>query len=82
MFKETAFLGSRNSSNTGSVVSFSKKTSEGVLNFVEITGDTGKIRISQTKDESVEDFVCNLLVLRNVLDNFTKYLLDEKKKKS
>lgn len=80
MFKETAFLGSQNSSNTGSVVSFSKKTSEGVLNFVEITGDTGKIRISQTKDESVEDFVCNLLVLRNVLDNFTKYLLDEKKK--
>lgn len=80
MFKKTAFLGSQNSSNTGSVVSFSKKTSEGVLNFVEITGDTGKIRISQTKDESVEDFVCNLLVLRNVLDNFTKYLLDEKKK--
>lgn len=80
MFKETAFLGSQSSSNTGSVVSFSKKTSEGVLNFVEITGDTGKIRISQTNDESVEDFVCNLLVLRNVLDNFTKYLLDEKKK--
>jgi len=82
MFKDSAFLGSATSSNTGSIVCVSKKISDKVVNFIEITGDTGKIRISQNDDESVEDFICNLLVIRNYLDNYTKYLLEKKKKGS
>ena len=77
-YNKRQWLNSEDSSSTGNIVCFDGDTTHNgnvARNiFVSISDCYNSARLHMTEDESVEDFVKKITILRNELTNFFNHL--------
>lgn len=81
MYNRRTWLNPITSDSTGSVVAFDGtvidfKGKSYPSTFMEIADCTRKIRLHQTSDDTREDFIGKIRLLKNELDLFIKHLED------
>jgi molybdopterin synthase catalytic subunit len=83
MYNKRTWLNSDTSSSTGAVVAFDGKVTDldtGVKykeRFLEISDCRHKITLHLTSDDSDEDFLNKMILLRQEIDEFIEYLKKE-----
>ena len=77
------WLNPKNSRSTGSIVCFDGMTEfcEGLDrdSFIEIADCRGKVKLHKSSDDSSEEFIYKLTLLRDEIDRFIDHLIDVKK---
>ncbi len=78
MYNKRTWLNSDKSDSTGSVVAFDGKvTYKGKYldeRFLEIADCRSKIRLHQTSDDTKEDFLVKIKLLKTEIEQFIEYL--------
>ena len=84
MYSKRKWLNKDDSSSTGSIVCFSglanwseKGKKRTLIRFVEFGDCLGKVRIHQSKHESLEEYRLKISKLKTEIDNYLKYLVTE-----
>lgn len=83
MYNKRTWLNSEKSDSTGSVVAFCGrivdfKGKEYNSTFLELADCGSKIRLHQTSDDTTDDFIAKMELLRNEIDEFVKYIKSTK----
>jgi hypothetical protein len=80
MYNKRTWLNAENSDSTGSIVAFDGKITdldtrkEYDQRFLEIASCSSKVRLHQTADDTKEDFVNKMKLLKSEIECFIKHL--------
>ena len=81
MYNCRTWLNPTSSDSTGSVVAFDGKVTYGDhlvdSTFLEIADCRNKIRLHLTSDDTREDFIQKMKILRTEIDLFIEYLVEQ-----